>query len=68
MAVLRLGSSGHCPTPTPLSLMVCPPPPQLYCPNFFSRVLLPMNDVANGVDDWKWLEIAIKIMNYKSKF
>ena len=42
--------------------MVCPPP-KLYCPIFFAQALLPMYNVANGVDSWKRLEITIEIMN-----
>ena len=39
------------------------PPPSFIAPIFFAQSLLPMYNVANGVDGWKRLEITIEIMN-----
>ena len=49
--------------PPPPQFNGLPPSLQLYCPNFFAQTLLPMYNVANGVDGWKRLEITIEIMN-----
>ena len=59
MAVLRRCSNGHCPVP---SLMVYPLPP-VVLPQFFALALLPMYNVINSVDGWKWLKIINEIMN-----
>ena len=47
-----------------------PPPPQLngfppscIAPIFFAQALLPMYNVASGVDGWKRLEFTIEIVN-----